>query len=187
MTLWTNDQTSYENLKIFYIYKEQFWWKKQFFNTYKFSNHSIKKFILLSWEIVYPCEYIDDWKKFNETSLPKKEDFRSQLNMEDIANTDYMHAKRVSKGFEVNKLWKYHDLYVKSDALLSGDLFENFQNMLLDIYHLDSAHFLTSSELAWQATLKKAKVKLGLLTDIDKLLMVESHQRQNMSCYSLIY
>ena len=111
--------------------------------------------MLLSWEIVYPCEYIDDWKKFNEISLPKKEDFRSQLNMKDITNTDYMHAKRVSKGFEVNKLWKYHDLYVKSDALLSGDVFENFQNMLLDIYHLDSAHFLTSSELAWQRNLKK--------------------------------
>ena len=23
----------------------------------------------------YPCKYIDDWEKFNETTLPEKEDF----------------------------------------------------------------------------------------------------------------
>ena len=33
--------------------------------------------------------------------------------------------------------------------------------------------FLSASELAWQACLKKAEVKLELLTDIDMLLMVE--------------
>ena len=31
-------------------------------------------------------EYMDDWGKFNETSLPEKEDFYSHLNMEDITN-----------------------------------------------------------------------------------------------------
>ena len=29
---------------------------------------------------------MDDWEKFNETSLPEKEDFYSHLNMEDIAS-----------------------------------------------------------------------------------------------------
>ena len=35
-------------------------------------------------------------KKINETSLPEK-DFYSHLNMEDITNADYVHAKRVLK------------------------------------------------------------------------------------------
>ena len=35
------------------------------------------------------------------------------------------------------------------------------------------AHFLSTSGLAWQAVLKKTKVKLDLLTDINMLLMVE--------------
>ena len=30
---------------------------------------------------VYPYEYMDSWKKFNETSLSSKEDFYSNLNM----------------------------------------------------------------------------------------------------------
>ena len=42
---------------------------------------------------------MDDCEKFNET-LPKKEDFYSNLNMEDITDADYAHAKRVSKDFE---------------------------------------------------------------------------------------
>ena len=29
---------------------------------------------------------MDEWNKFNETSLPKKEDFYSNLNMEDITD-----------------------------------------------------------------------------------------------------
>ena len=36
-------------------------------------------------------------EKFNETSLPEKEDFYSHLNMEDITGADYAHAKRVCK------------------------------------------------------------------------------------------
>ena len=44
---------------------------------------------------VYPHEYMDDWEKFNKTSLPDKEYFYSHLNMEDITDADYAHAKRV--------------------------------------------------------------------------------------------
>ena len=37
--------------------------------------------------------YMDDWEQFNETSLLEKEEFYSNLNMEDITDADYMHAK----------------------------------------------------------------------------------------------
>ena len=45
--------------------------------------------------------------------------------------------------------------------------------MCLNEYGLDHAHFLSTLGLAWEACLKKTKVELKLLTDIDKLLMVE--------------
>ena len=47
--------------------------KKQFKNTFKFSNNNINKFILLLSKGVYPYEYMDEQEKFNETSLPEKE------------------------------------------------------------------------------------------------------------------
>ena len=45
----------------------------------------------------YPYEYMMS----NETSLSEKEEFYSNLNMEDITDADYMHAKRVCKDFEI--------------------------------------------------------------------------------------
>ena len=69
---------------------------------------------------------MDDSEKFNETSLPEKEDFYSHLNMEDITDADYAHAKGVCKDFEIKNLGKYHDLYVQSDTLLLAVAFQNF-------------------------------------------------------------
>ena len=58
--------------------------KRKFKNTYKLSNNDINKFILLLRKGVYPYEYMDDWKKLNETKLREKEVFYINLNLEDI-------------------------------------------------------------------------------------------------------
>ena len=49
------------------------------------------------WKSVYPHEYMDDWEKLNKTSLPEKEHFYIHLNIEDITDADYTHAKKVCK------------------------------------------------------------------------------------------
>ena len=93
--------------------------------------------------------------------------------MEDIiTDAYYTHTKRLCKDFEITNLGEYHELYVQSNTLLLDDVFENFQNMCLEIYEIDLACFLTASELAWKTALKKAKVKLYLLSDIDMLLLM---------------
>ena len=66
-------------------------------------------------------------------------------------------------------------MYVQSDTLLLADIFENFSDMSLKKYEPDLARFTTALGLAWQAALKKTKVKFDLLTDIDILLMVEEN------------
>ena len=116
---------------------------------------------------------MDSWKKFNEELLPDKEAFYSSLNVEDIIDGDYRHAKRVFKNFNNKTLGDYHDLYIQSDTLLLADVFENFRNQCIEIYELDPAHFLSAAGLARQACLKMTEVKLELLTDADMLLMVE--------------
>ena len=69
---------------------------------------------------------MDDWEKFNETTLPEKEEFHSNLSMKDITDADYIHSNRVCKYFEIKTLGEYHDLYLKSDTLILADAFENF-------------------------------------------------------------
>ena len=44
------------------------------------------------------------WERFNKTSLPEKDEFYSNLNMENITDADYTHAKRVCKEFEMKNL-----------------------------------------------------------------------------------
>ena len=146
--------------------------------------NDINKFIFLLRKGVYPYEYINEWEKFNKTSLPEKEEFYSNLNMEDITDADYMHAARVCKNFEIKTLDEYHDLYLKSYALLSADVFEDFRKMRSENYHLDSTKVLSAPELTCQAPLEKNEVKLDLLTDIDMLLVVEKGTRGGI-CHTI--
>ena len=122
---------------------------------------------------IYQYECIDSWEKVDETSLPSKEDFYSELNLEGISDEDYAHAQKVWDVFEINNRGEYHDLYVQRGTLLLSDVFENFRNICLDIYGLDPVYFVSTPGLAWQACLKKTEVKLELLTDYDMTLMIE--------------
>ena len=66
--------------------------------------------------------------------------------MKDITDTDYIHAKRV---------YKYFDLYLKSDALLLANTFGNLRETRLKIYQLDPVKFLSAPGLAWQTALQR--------------------------------
>ena len=146
---------------------------ERFASIYKFCNNDLNKFVMLLRKGVYPYEYMDGWDKFNKTSIPNKKSFYSNLTMENITETDYIHANNVFKTFKLNNLGDHHDLYVQSDTLLLSDVFENFRKACIKTYELDPAHFISLPGLAWQACLKKTEVELELLTDYDMLLMIE--------------
>ena len=103
---------------------------------------------------VYPYEYMDSWKRFDETSLPDKKAFYSKLYLEDITDEDYRHVQKVFEELGLKKPGDYHDLYFQSDNLLLADVFENFRNKSIEIYELDPAHFLSAPGFTWQACLK---------------------------------
>ena len=112
---------------------------------------------------------MDSWEKFDETSLPDKKAFYSNLNLEDISDEDYTHAQKVWGVFKIRNRREYHDLYIESDTLLLADIFEHFRKMCIEIYGLDLVYFVSAPGLAWQACFEKTEVKLELLTDYDML------------------
>ena len=92
---------------------------------------------------VYPYEYIDSWERSDETTLPNKKAFNSELYLEDITDEDYVHAQKVSTEFKTKNLGAYHDLYVPSDTLLLADVFKilkinvlKYMNLILLIFYL---------------------------------------------------
>ena len=137
---------------------------KRFYNTYNLCDNDINKFNLLLRKGIYSYEYMNSWKRFNETELPSKDKLYSTLNLEDISDDDYAHAINVLNTFNISNLAEYHDLYVKLDTALLADVFENFRDKHIEIDKLDPAYFLTTPGLSWWACLKKKSVKLELLT-----------------------
>ena len=130
---------------------------------------------------------MESFNKFEETKLPQKEDFFSKLNYEHITQQDFEHAQNVWKTFKCKNMGDYHDLYLKTDVLLLADVFEEFRKVCLENYELDPAWYFTSPGLAWDAALKKTKVKLELLADIDMLQMIEKGTRGGVSMISNRY
>ena len=133
---------------------------------------------------IYPYEYMDDVKRFDETQLPPKELFYSTLTEEYIKDDEYAHAQNVWQKFEIENLKKYHDLYLMTDTLLLADVFEQFRDMCLKNYELDPVHSYTAPGLTWKAALKMTKVKLDLLTDIDQHIFIEDGIRGGVAMIS---
>ena len=85
---------------------------EKFYNTYHLSNKDYNKFALLLRKGVYPYEYMDSWKRFNEP-VPLVEDYYySDLNKVGITKEDIKHVKNVCDTFKIKTLGEYHDLYV---------------------------------------------------------------------------
>ena len=101
-----------------------------------------------------------DWEKFNETSLPEKEEFYSHLNIEDITEADHTHSKRDWKDFEIKIILNYHDLCVQSDALLLADIFGKFRNMCLDTYEIDPAIFIFCTRISIKISFKRKQIRI---------------------------
>ena len=57
---------------------------------------------------------------------------------------------------------------------------KSLEKMQFKVYKLDPAKFLSTRGLAWEVALKKAKVILNLLTDIDVLLMTEKEIKDGL-------
>ena len=109
---------------------------EKFPSIYQFCNGDLNKFVLLLRKGVYPYEDMDNWEKFDETTIPPKEAFYSKLKLEDISDEDYAHVQKVWEVFDIKNCGKYHDLYAQSDALLLAYVFKNFRNICFEIYEL---------------------------------------------------
>ena len=83
-----------------------------------------------------------------------RKSFYSNLNMENIADADHKHVKRVWKDIKIKNLGEYHNLYVKRNTLLLVDVFESIPRKCIEIYELDSTIFFISSRIGMTSMLK---------------------------------
>ena len=135
----------------------------------------------------YPYEYMNTEEKFNDTKIPPREAFYSNLSGRGIKEKDYKHAWNVWNSFKMKTFKEYHELYNITDVLLLADVFENFRDICLKIYGLDPVYYFTAPGLAWDACLKMTNIDLELLSDPNMLLMFEKGIRGGISIISNRY
>ncbi|GET50789.1 uncharacterized protein LOC114541307 [Rhizophagus irregularis DAOM 181602=DAOM 197198] len=136
---------------------------------------------------VYPYEYMDDWKKFEKTSLPPKGAFYSKLNETHISDKEYEYAQYVWEKAGCKTMQDYHDIYLKTDVLLLADIFQNFREMALKKYGLDPLWYYSTPGFAWDALFLMTGQRLDLITDQDMYMMVEQGLRGGISIVSKRY
>ena len=64
-----------------------------------------KDYQLLTKKGIYPYDYFDNTRKYNECKLPNKEEFFNKINNKNISDEDYDHAKNVLKNLNVKIYW----------------------------------------------------------------------------------
>ncbi|XP_054290069.1 uncharacterized protein LOC129005253 [Macrosteles quadrilineatus] len=102
--------------------------------------------------------------KLSETSLPPIEAFHNSLTDEELSSEEYEHACKVWSHFNIANLEEYTMLYLRTDVIILGDVFQNFRKIVHSTYGLDPAYYFTAPGLAFDAMLKITDVRLELLT-----------------------
>ena len=136
---------------------------------------------LLTKKGIYPYDYFDNTKKYNEQKLPNKEEFFNKINNKDISDEDYNHAQTVFEKFKCKNLLDYSILYLKTDICHLSDIFQKFSDFAYETYELDPRNSFTLPGFSWQAMLKMIKIELELISDPDMYLFLMDTIRGGIS------
>ena len=130
-----------------------------------------KNLELLNQKCVYPYEYMNSFKRFNEEKLCARKYFCSSIKdkktgddgkMADghVSIKDYMVCEIIWDRFNMKNMGDYHDHYLQKDVLLLESVFEKFISTCLKYYGLDPCHYFGAPGLSSDAMLKMTDVKL---------------------------
>ena len=136
---------------------------------------------LLTKKGIYPYDYFNNTRKYNEQKLPNKEEFFNKINNKNISDEDYNHAKNVFEKFKCEDLLDYSILYLKSDICHLSDVFQKFSKFAYETYELDPRHSFTLPGFSWQSMLKMTKIELELISDPDMYLFLMDTIRGGIS------
>jgi hypothetical protein len=126
---------------------------------------------------IYPYDWVDDYKKFSEKSLPPKEAFYNKLQNKPITDEEYKHAQEVWKVTNCTSFLDYHFKYLIADTVLLADVFENYRKTSLEVYDLDPTLFVSAPSLSWNAFLKFTKIEIEIPTDIELVMLIGRNMR----------
>ena len=136
---------------------------------------------LLTKKGIYPYDYFNNTKTYNEQKFPDKEEFFNKITNKDISDVDYNHARNIFEKFNCKSLLDYSILYLKTDVCHLSDVFQKFSDFSYKTYNLDPRHSFTLPGYSWQSMLKMTKIELELISDPGKYLFLMDTIRGGIS------
>ena len=177
------------------------WGQFRFVDSLQFLNASLDKLVnstprdafrltsalphheLLMRKGVYPYEYMNDFARFDEKSLPPPSEFYSKQSNEHITDSAYKHAQEVWATYNCTTLGDYHNLYLQTDVLLLADVFENFRRTAMATYGLDPAHYYTLPGYSWDADASPLTTRKAWLQTADRFSTRTTKRATNHSAH----
>lgn len=92
---------------------------------------------------VFPYDYFNHPRVFDQTSLPAIEAFYNELNEEECDPSSYAHAQKVWRDLRLNTFEDYHDVYLYQDVYLLADIFERFRQLCRQENNLEPLHYFS--------------------------------------------
>ena len=83
-------------------------------NGFKFSELSGKLLKSVKQKFVYPCEYVNSFKRFFDDKLSGRCEFYISLKVQYISAKFYLHDVNVCSTFKMKIIGDYHDPYLKT-------------------------------------------------------------------------
>ena len=123
---------------------------------------------------VFPYTYFTSDRVFSDQELPERKHFYNDLQQKELSEVDYQEAKNLWSLFKMENFGQWHDLYLLRDVYLLCDVFENYRDISFSTYGLDPVGYLTAPALSWNCGLKYTGAQLELLTDVEKILFIDS-------------
>ena len=135
---------------------------------------TLNKFKLERRKGIFPYEWFDSMDKLNNTVLPPKEAFYSKLKQSGITDKESKQAIDCCwNNTGCNTTEDYMMLYLKTDVLLSVDVFEKFKDKCLEFYELDPCYTYSTPGLTWLCGLKYTNVRLKYYKKMRLISMIK--------------
>lgn len=141
---------------------------------------------------VYPYKWMDNYDKFNATSLPPIDDFYNDIKNQPCSEQDYKHAVSVWNELKCKTFKDYHQAYLMSDVFLLADVFTNYRKICMNTYGLDPANFVTAPSFTYTNWLKFSNISIETLTNLEMYNFFSNAKRGGMCsigeiCYANVY
>ena len=105
---------------------------------------------------IFPYKQFDSYAKLEYQSLPSKDKCWNDLTDTKIDDEDYEQAVWVWNNFEYRTFRDYRDIYLESDVLLLGDIFQEFRMQTRKNIDIDPLHYISLPSMAFDGAVKKA-------------------------------